>query len=263
MAALPVAGGPEPSEPTMVDRVSCQGAASQWEDDAAGLMALIALREARPLAPDAVISLAATLGGERAAARRRDHRRAPASGSCSSCVPRIPVGASRSSSASRGSRRSNGRLPRGSGTCSTRTRRTPGGSSPARVAHRRETLRELEAIAAADLADARRELVEAPPSELALARVEATGNRLVELERALESGASLRLLAGPLLPVRPATWQQPEAAATNAVVAAALEAAHRRERRFARAFASLHAYDLIRRNCVTELFRTIEEAWLA
>jgi len=258
MAALPVAGGPEPSEPTMVDRVSCQGAASQWEDDAAGLMALIALREARPLAPDAVISLAATLGANERlhVAEITDALRERLMQLVRASHPgwgfALVVGLARLAALER--------------TLATGQWHVLDAYPPdarrlesARVAHRRETLRELEAIAAADLADARRELVEAPPSELALARVEATGNRLVELERALESGASLRLLAGPLLPVRPATWQQPEAAATNAVVAAALEAAHRRERRFARAFASLHAYDLIRRNCVTELFRTIEE----
>src|SRR6185295_13890878 len=71
--------------------------------------------------------------------------------------------------------------------------------------------------------------------------VEATGNRMVELAHAL-AGGSLRLVGGALLPVRPATWVRPESVAPDSDVEA------------------LYAYDLIRRNCVTELFRTMESA---
>jgi hypothetical protein len=60
--------------------------------------------------------------------------------------------------------------------------------------------------------------------------------------------------------VRPAAWLRPESPASDAVLDAAIEAARTRERRFGRAVEALHAYDLTRRNCVTELFRTIESA---
>ena len=258
LAALPVDDAWQPGEPAIDDAVSCQAPWARWEDDAAGLGALVALREAHPLVPDAIVATGVTL---EPAERRRVEELARAFDERLLQLVRashpgwgfaLAVGLARRAALDRTLAAGEWRLLDAYPPDARRL-------DPVAVAYRRDALADLDAVARADFAAARRELVEATPSELALAGVEAMGNRMVELERAL-GGGSLRLVGGTLLPVRPATWQRPESAASDADLDGAIDAARARERRFGRAVESLHAYDLLRRNCVTELFRTMESA---
>jgi hypothetical protein len=259
LAVLPVVDAPDLREPTMDEPISCYGGSARWTDDAAGFLALIALREARALEAGAVIPLAIPIDATerqwlaRAADQLGERVARLAGASHSGWGFSLAVGLARLAALDR--------------TLTTGRWHFLDAYPPdarrleaASVAHRRDALRQLHEVARADFLRARRELVEASPSEVALARVEATGNRLAELDGALASGRSLRLVAGPLMPARPASWRQPRADAPEPLLDRAPDAARARERRFARAFVSLHGYDQIRRNCVTELFRTIESA---
>lgn len=113
-----------------------------------------------------------------------------------------------------------------------------------------------------ELAAARRQaLLAAPGDEMAWSRFEAAANVALELEAAL-AGAPLRRQAEQLAPARRAplqdSWPRPVMGAG--------------ERRTARAHAvrrldllesemrRLYEYDLVRRNCVTEIFRTFASA---
>jgi hypothetical protein len=258
IAALPVGDAWEPGAPAIDDAVACRAPWSRWEDDAAGLAALMALRDARALVPDAVVATGAALEREERPrveelARALDERllelvRAshPGWGFALAVVLARRAALERTLAA---------------GEWQLLDAYPPDAKrlDPAAVAYRRDALAELADVARTDFAAARREVVAGSLSELALGGVEATGNRMAELARALRGG-SLRLFGGALLPVRPATWLRPESVASAAVLDAAIGEARARERRFGRAVESLHAYDLIRRNCVTELFRTMESA---
>ena len=120
-------------------------------------------------------------------------------------------------------------------------------------------LAEWEAHAAVRFASARARL--ADPQALRepdYARIEATGNRLLELREGRAGPRGIRrdeelgtpapsgVIAGLPLPATSATER-----------ARALAAAERREARAERALREAYGYELITRNCVTELFETI------
>jgi hypothetical protein len=97
------------------------------------------------------------------------------------------------------------------------------------------------------------------PSERDYVGLETAANRFVELRRGVTEGRDVRLGADPLVPSRPALR-------TDLVVpdlplarlTAAERAANAAARAYADAFDDLYRYDLVRRNCVTEMFRTVD-----
>jgi hypothetical protein len=134
--------------------------------------------------------------------------------------------------------------------------------SPEEVVSHAAVLPDLLADARADLVDARRALrVEGAPSEAAYTALESAANRYLELHQATRSGTRLRLAAGPLLPSgserRPlALAHALSAERLRARLNAATEAAERYEAHLR----ALYGYDLVRRNCVSEIFREIAAA---
>jgi hypothetical protein len=138
--------------------------------------------------------------------------------------------------------------------------------SPAHVARRRarmtvfrEENRVVFEAARASLLEAA--AAESPFPEIRYARLEAATNRWVEVARALDEGRPLRVHRGVLLPSRsgplPAAWiprYEP------ARLAHGREAAEREE---AEALAGLlrdYAYNVVVRNCVSEIFREVDRA---
>lgn len=98
-------------------------------------------------------------------------------------------------------------------------------------------------------------------SELDWGALEEAVSRVAEL-RAVEAGATtLRVATGPLLPEGfAAIALEPRPLATSDQLAGALANARAAERTYDDALAAQYRYDLITRNCVSELFRTIELA---
>jgi hypothetical protein len=126
------------------------------------------------------------------------------------------------------------------------------GETEALERHRSAQQRELFA--------ARRAFARDPSDERAHARLEEAVARSAELDAALR-GPELRLPAGPLLPQRSgrvASLPRPEFASDGA--AHWLARARARLADAERSRARRGAYDLVTRNCVTELFREIELA---
>ncbi len=114
-----------------------------------------------------------------------------------------------------------------------------------------------------ELERARAEALTARASgEAAWSQLETAANLALELESAVEPGAPLRVYAGTPLPVKAAplrpSWPRPGLSGT-ALVAAAAEA-RRTEREVEARLVALYPYHVVRRNCVTEIFRTIEAA---
>lgn len=138
--------------------------------------------------------------------------------------------------------------------------------TPDEVAAERDLLPALLREAAADLARARRPLADGvAPRELQYTALETATNRYVELRAAADEGASLRVARGTLLPEGTATlplvhtatptarvdrnaWR---AAAADAELRLAAARDARRDRR---------GYELLTRNCVSEIFREIAAA---
>jgi hypothetical protein len=96
-----------------------------------------------------------------------------------------------------------------------------------------------------------------PTSERDWTRLEEAANRVHELESALREGRDLRIVRGTLVPIRagtldglPATTLQPR-----------LESVQEREASYSEALEALYRYQLIRRNCVSELFDTIDDSF--
>jgi hypothetical protein len=91
--------------------------------------------------------------------------------------------------------------------------------------------------------------------------LEAAGNRLIEVSRAIDGQRSMRLGLGMRVPAREAILAQPivpevadEALARHAAAAREDEEAYESELR------RLYGYNVVTRNCVTEIFRTIDAA---
>jgi len=94
--------------------------------------------------------------------------------------------------------------------------------------------------------------------ELDYAVLERVGNQLAELERAITNGTLPRRLPEFPLPSREA-WRNdlvfPDMDAAS--LKRELEIARATEREYAAALYNLYSYDLVRRNCVTEIFTSI------
>ena len=98
--------------------------------------------------------------------------------------------------------------------------------------------------------------------EIAFAELEASGNRLVEALRATHEGRDLRLWRGRQPPAR-------AAGVSDLVVPARLQeglderlaVASNREAEYAARLQRLYGYQLLTRNCVTEIFREIDLAF--
>ena len=93
------------------------------------------------------------------------------------------------------------------------------------------------------------------------ARVEAVANRWLELSQALDEGRPLRVHQGVLLPARPglppATWMPHY---DRARLAQSLETVAGEEARLQAALERDYPYNLITRNCVSEIFREVDVA---
>ena len=152
------------------------------------------------------------------------------------------------------------------------TRPEPSATSSHATAMRHEragvpaaSVRALHARTRADLDAARTHLARAagPAAfpELAFAAVEVVGNRLAETERAIALGRDARPTWSSRLPSRPASVPIPDLAELDdpsldrAIALAAL-----REATLAAELERLYGYRLVTRNCVTEIFRTIDAA---
>lgn len=97
------------------------------------------------------------------------------------------------------------------------------------------------------------------PAERDYGRLENAANRCVELVRGLADDRDVRVASDTLVPTRAAPFAGvvvPRADA--ATLASAARAAADAARAYARAVDELYRYDLVRRNCVTEAFDTID-----
>jgi hypothetical protein len=98
-------------------------------------------------------------------------------------------------------------------------------------------------------------------SEADFVALEAAGNRLIEVTRTLDAGRPMRVGLGLRVPAREAVLVEPivpavsdEALARHAATAREDEEAYESELR------RLYGYNVVTRNCVTEIFRTIDAA---
>jgi hypothetical protein len=132
----------------------------------------------------------------------------------------------------------------------------------ARVRQHEDAVMHLLADARDDLAHARTRLRAAEAmSEAQFAELEAAGNRLLELEAAIVEQRDLRLWTGPPVPSRDAQWSElvvPDVPAGE--LESGLARATAAEERFAARLARDHGYDLVGRNCASEIFRTVDTA---
>ena len=135
---------------------------------------------------------------------------------------------------------------------------------PHRLAREHDALARLADRAVDDLARARRALLassqpsDAAVPEVALQEVEAAANRLLELRAGL-AGRPMRLPAALAVPSRAGPVAAPSVADARGLDAA-IAAAARREADHAAMLQARRGYDVLRRNCVTELFRVVDAA---
>jgi len=97
--------------------------------------------------------------------------------------------------------------------------------------------------------------------EATFAALEAAGNRFLELDAAITQDRALRVPSGPLLPSRDAPWSDlivPHLPSDDLVRSVAQ--ARAAEEGFARRLQDRYGYNLITRNCVSEIFRTVSAA---
>jgi hypothetical protein len=96
--------------------------------------------------------------------------------------------------------------------------------------------------------------------EASWSRFEVAANVALELEGAAKGIRDLRTHQLALAPARgaqmQADWPEPR---LDTAAAAAMDRAQGLERRIGRRLHALYLYDLMRRNCVTEIFRTIDD----
>jgi len=136
----------------------------------------------------------------------------------------------------------------------------------ARVARWHGTFEELAAVARQDLDRARaaltgRVLSDVGAPERELGAVEAAASRLHEIEAALHPGWPLRIAPDPMLPARTTRLTGLESDRSLDELLRARDAAGARARAYAAAVQQLYPYELAGRNCVTELFRTLDDAF--
>jgi len=109
---------------------------------------------------------------------------------------------------------------------------------------------------------ARAALLDAPTLEEArLADLESTGNRLLELEEGTRGTRDVRLHLGRMIPARTARRTDlPEIAAADSVLRDVLERVAKEKLALEHELMQVYRYDLITRNCVTEVFHTIDRS---
>ena len=132
---------------------------------------------------------------------------------------------------------------------------------PARAA----VLRKAELAAQAErqrgeLERARREVLGAAAAdEAAYSRLESLAARVAEYEHGAREGRAVREPAGRLVPSRARGVPVPAPQVSQEELAAALEGARGAARRADRALREDYPYDILSRNCATELVRLLEE----
>jgi hypothetical protein len=98
-------------------------------------------------------------------------------------------------------------------------------------------------------------------AEAPLADLESTGNRLLELEEGARGVRDVRLYPGRMVPRRSTRQSDlPEIAAPDPVLSAALARTRAQKVALEHALMQQFQYDLITRNCVTEIFRTVDRS---
>jgi len=96
------------------------------------------------------------------------------------------------------------------------------------------------------------------PGELEFAQLEEACNRAVEIARGLQGDHPIRLESAPLVPSRRATVHSlPPPALRGLDLPVEIRLARRRAREYEDRMREHFGYDLLRHNCVTELFATI------
>jgi hypothetical protein len=114
-------------------------------------------------------------------------------------------------------------------------------------------------IARKSLLDAVDVAAEVP--EIEYARLESAANRWLEVSQALDEGRPLRVHAGVLLPARPGRPAATRLPSYDAVsLTRALETAASEEARLAAGLERDYPYNLVTRNCVSEIFRELDTA---
>ena len=134
---------------------------------------------------------------------------------------------------------------------------------PAALRRSLDLLPRLLSEAREQLRLARSELVDSPrPREAEWSSLEEAANRHYELERASRGHAGLRVKRGHLLPERAfALYDVSTPQVSSELIGAMVERAKDRERRHARQLEGLYRYRLTAKNCVSEIFRTINGAF--
>ncbi len=141
--------------------------------------------------------------------------------------------------------------------------------SPAEVARRPAVTRELLEEAAADFATTRARLSagaldDGSFPEATFAGFEAAGNRMLEITGALNGRRPMRMPFGLGVPSRSAPFPALLVPAVDTeVLAAASALAKERETAHDAKLRGLYGYNVVTRNCVTEIFRTIDAALVA
>jgi hypothetical protein len=129
------------------------------------------------------------------------------------------------------------------------------------LAERQALLEEMIAVGREQVELARRAWLEgAATDELQQARLEETINRVDELERAMRERRDLRLAHGQLLPSRPGRTRThlPRIEAPSRIDAH-VERVAARQKRHRAGMKELYRYHLTARNCVSELFLTLND----
>jgi hypothetical protein len=137
---------------------------------------------------------------------------------------------------------------------------------PIRTSRRRTHLAEIREDNRLRFEMARESLLEAVDvhdefPEIDYARLESAANRWLEVSQALDEGRPLRVQAGVLLPARPGlppAGRMPSYEGVPLTRAAATAA--REEARLAAALERDYPYNLVTRNCVSEIFRELDAA---
>src|SRR5262249_53311532 len=101
-------------------------------------------------------------------------------------------------------------------------------------------------------------------SEADFVALEAAGNRLIEVTRTAEGRRPMRLGLGLRVPAREAALAEPIVpAVSDEALARHAAAARRDEDAYESELRRLYGYNVVTRNCVTEIFRTIDAALAA
>jgi hypothetical protein len=128
------------------------------------------------------------------------------------------------------------------------------------VRRHRDTLAALRAEARDELSRAQLATGD-ETDEAGFAELEGAGNRLLELDAALAEDRDLRVSPGSLVPSRDAPWSElvlPDVSEDD--LSRRIAQTRAAETLFAGRLRERYGYDLIRRNCVSEIFRTVDAA---